>query len=72
MNTVKVMSIIGIIIFSICFLGIVAFMPEASTAYTQLDIDNADAAMGGGLLATMYGLAYSITCLVQSKKIKSD
>jgi hypothetical protein len=70
MQTVKVMSIIGIIIFSIGFLAIVGWSPTNTTSYTAADIDNSNAAIGFGILLSIYGIAYSITCLVQSSKTK--
>ena len=74
MNTIKVMSIIGIVIFSICFLATVGFLPEATidSGYSATDIENAEAVMGLGILVSMYGIAYSITCLVQSNKVKKE
>jgi len=72
MQTIKVMSIIGIVVFSMAFLGIAAWLPEDSSSYSMVDIENAEAGLGLGLLATMYGIAFAITCLVQSKKTKTD
>ena len=72
MQTVKVMSIIGIIIFSIGFLAIVGWSPTNTTSYTNADIDNSNAEIGFGILLSIYGIAYSITCLVQSSKTKSN
>ena len=62
------MSIIGIVLFSICLIAAIAFVPVATidTGYTATDIENAEAAMGAGFLAILYGLALSITALVQS------
>tara|TARA_Y100000389_G_C17351090_1_gene458498 strand:+ start:149 stop:370 length:222 start_codon:yes stop_codon:yes gene_type:complete len=70
MPTIKVMSVIGIVIFSIGFLSIIGLLPQNSTSYTDLDIENAEAALGLSILLAIYGIAYSITCLVQSNKHK--
>ena len=72
MSTVKVMSIIGIILFSIGFLAIVGWSPTNTTSYTTADIENSNAAIGFGFLLSIYGIAYSITCLVQSNKYKKQ
>ena len=72
MNIIKTMSIIGIVFFVLSLFIIAAFMPIAtiSDGYTQTDIQNAEAAIGWGLISTIWGIAYSITCLVQSRKNK--
>jgi uncharacterized membrane protein len=74
MNTVKVMSIISIVIFSLCLLAILAFIPLGTviTGYSAEDIYNAEATMGFGILSVLWGLPYAITCLVQSKKSIED
>tara|TARA_B100000768_G_scaffold40219_1_gene39142 strand:+ start:225 stop:425 length:201 start_codon:yes stop_codon:yes gene_type:complete len=66
------MSIIGIIFFSIGFVSIVGLSPLDSDNYTAADIENSEAALGLAMLLTIWGIAFSITSLVQSKKIKSD
>lgn len=72
MSIIKTMSIIGVVIFVLSLFIIVAFMPMAtpSDGYTQTDIENAEAAMGWGAISIIWGIAYSITCLVQSRKNK--
>lgn len=72
MSIIKTMSIIGIVFFVLSLFLIVAFMPMAtiSDGYTEIDILNAEAAIGWGLISTIWGIAYSITCLVQSRKNK--
>ena len=72
MTTVKVMSIIGIVLFSIGFLSIVGLLPQSEYNYTDLEIENMEAALGLGILIAIYGIAYSITCLVQSNKHKKQ
>ena len=74
MKSVKVMSIIGIVLFSICFLFIIGVIPEgASSTYTELDIENLEASAGIGLMAAIYGIAYAITALVvRNKNLKGD
>jgi hypothetical protein len=74
MKSVKIMSIIGIVLFSICFLFIIGATPEgASSTYTELDIENLEASAGIGLMAAIYGIAYAITALVVSNKnLKED
>ena len=72
MTTVKVMSIIGIVIFSIGFLSIVALLPQSESNYSNLEIENMEAALGLGIMIAIYGIAYSITCLVQSNKHKKQ
>ena len=72
MSIIKTMSIIGVVFFTLCLILIVTFLPSAtiSDGYTLTDIANAEAAMGWGLISTIWGIAYAITCLVQSKKNK--
>ena len=72
MNIIKTMSIIGIVVFILCLIAILAFLPLAtiSDGYTPTDISNAEAAMGWGLISTIWGIAYAITCLIQSRKNK--
>ena len=72
MITVKVMSIIGIVHFSFGFLSIVGLLPQSEYNYTDLEIENMEAALGLGILIAIYGIAYSITCLVQSNKHKKQ
>ena len=71
MKSTRVMSIIGIGLFSICLIAALAFIPEATidSGYTAADIENAEATMGAGALAIIYGLALSITALVQSNNV---
>jgi hypothetical protein len=70
MKIIKVMSIIGIAISSLSFIIIVGFAPDATVAdgYTQTDIGFAEAAMGWGIIACIWGIAFAVTCLVQSTK----
>jgi hypothetical protein len=72
MTTVKVMSIIGIVIFSIGFLSIVGLLPQSESNYSNLEIENMEAALGLGIMIAIYGIAYSITCLVQSNRYKKS
>ena len=72
MTTVKVMSIIGIVLFSIGFISIVVLLPQSQYNYTDLEIENMEAALGLGIMIAIYGIAYSITCLVQSNKHKKQ
>ena len=72
MTTVKVMSIIGIILFSIGFISIIGLTPANEYDLTVTEIDNMLAAMGLSIILIIYGLAYSITCLVQSNKHKKQ
>lgn len=58
MGTVKVMSIIGIVVFAVCFVGLLA----------SLDESNPEGAAGAAILSIPYGLAYSIVVLVQSAR----
>ena len=70
MSVIKTMSIIGIVMFVLSLLAIIAFMPTATITdgYTQTDIANVEAALGWGIISSIWGIAYSITCLVQSRK----
>ena len=70
MKIIKVMSIIGIVISSLSFILILTFAPDATVAdgYTITDIGFAEAAMGWGILACIWGVAFAVTCLVQSTK----
>ena len=72
MTTVKVMSIIGIILFSIGFISIIGLSPVNEYDLTNTEVDNMLAAMGLSIMLTIYGIAYSITCLVQSNKYKKQ
>jgi len=54
---VKVMSIIGIVFFSLSLVLVVAF--------AESDVE---AAAGWGMFAAIYGVGYSITTLVKVKK----
>ena len=58
MKTVKIMSIIGCVVFGLSFLCVLAFS-ESDT----------EAAMGWGVIASIYGIALSIVGIVQSNKI---
>ena len=60
MQTLKVMSIIGLIIFILSIICIIAWGGTR---------DN-DAALGWGLIGCIYGIAFSIVGIVQSNKIK--
>ena len=60
------MSIIGIVIFGISLVSIIAFMPVEPNDYS--DIEAVDSALGWGIISTIWGIAYAITCLVQSNK----
>tara|TARA_B100000212_G_C27160466_1_gene441449 strand:+ start:197 stop:427 length:231 start_codon:yes stop_codon:yes gene_type:complete len=66
MQTIKVMSIIGIVVFAISIICIIGFMPVEPNDY--YDIASVDAALGWGIISTLWGIAYAITCLVQSTK----
>ena len=66
------MSIIGIVLFSIGLISIVGLLPQSEYNYTDLEIENMAAALGLGILIAIYGIAYSITCLVQSNKHKKQ
>ena len=68
MKVVKVMSIIGIVIFSLSFLVILFLMPETSYGWTEIEIENAEVAIGWGLISSIWGIAFAITCLVQATK----
>ena len=72
MTTVKVLSIIGIILFSIGFISIIGLSPANEYDLTNTEVDNILAAMGLSIMLTIYGIAYSITCLVQSNKHKKQ
>ncbi len=69
MSVIKTMSIIGIVFSSFCLFCIVGFMPMEIVSAE--DIYNAEASMGWGVFAAIWGIAYSITCLVQSRKLIS-
>ena len=58
MKTVKIMSIIGCVVFALSVLCIIGFS-ESDT----------EAAMGWGIIASIYGIALSIVGIVQSNKI---
>ena len=60
MNTIRIMSIIGVIIFS---LSIICISVWADTP------DN-DAALGWGLIGSIYGIAFAIVGIVQTNKKK--
>tara|TARA_B100000035_G_scaffold240628_1_gene208969 strand:+ start:173 stop:385 length:213 start_codon:yes stop_codon:yes gene_type:complete len=66
MQTIKVMSIIGIVVFSLMLLVLLGFMPIDPSDY--YDTESVDAALGAGVISTFWGIAYAITCLVQSTK----
>lgn len=59
MKTVKVMSIIGIVIFSFSLLCLLGF---------SNNIEDYEAAIGWGMIAVIYGIAYAIASLVSSMK----
>lgn len=61
MKTIKIMSIIGCVIFGMSFVFIMAFMDS--------DIE---AAMGWGIIGCMYGIALSVVGIVQSNKITNS
>ena len=58
MKAINILSIIGIVLFSVSFLSIVSLDAEKDF----------EAAVGLGGLAILYGLGYSISALVLSKK----
>ena len=58
MKTVKIMSIIRCVVFGLSVLCVLAFS-ESDT----------EAAMGWGVIASIYGIALSIVGIVQSNKI---
>lgn len=58
MKTIKIMSIIGCIIFGMSFVFIMALMDSDKLA-----------AIGWGSIGSMYGIALSIVGIVQSNKI---
>lgn len=62
MKTIRVMSIIGIVWFSISLLCIITFYKDNSI----------DAAIGWDLMAVIYAIPYSIVGLVQSRKHKKN
>ena len=72
MTTVKVMSIIGIVLFALGFMATVGLSPADSNDLTDIEIENMMAGMGLSMMLTIYGIAYSITCLVQSNKNKKQ
>lgn len=57
MSTIKVMSIIGMVLFPLCFVF--------ASAFAESDVE---AAIGWGIIGAMYGLGYSITTFVKLKK----
>ena len=57
MKTLKILSIVGIILFAFFFIGMCGWT-----------YDTADTAIGYGALATLYGMALSIVCLVKANK----
>lgn len=59
MKTLKIMSLIGMVLFPVSFLLIGA----------SEDID-VEISLGWGALACMYGIAYSITTFIQARKHK--
>lgn len=58
MKAVKVLSIIGMVIFPLSFL--------LTSALVESD---AEAAAGWGIIAALYGLGYAITVFVKTKSI---
>lgn len=61
MKTIKIMSIIGCVIFGMSFVFIMAFMDS-----------DTEAAMGWGFIGCMYGIALSVVGIVQSNKITNS
>lgn len=59
MKTLKIMSIIGIVWFGLCFVCILVFINSDESA-----------AIGWGLYAVLYGIALAIVALVQVKRMK--
>ena len=57
MKLIKILSIIGIVVFSVSFMFMV-LMPDT-------DIE---AALGWGLIGGLYGIGYSIVALIKSSK----
>ncbi|WP_110654465.1 hypothetical protein [Salinicola halimionae] len=55
MKTVKVMSLIGIVFFSLCLLFLLVCMES-----------DVEAAAGWGMFATLYGIGFAITAFVQA------
>ncbi len=60
MNTIRVMSIIGIVIFALSIVCIAAWGGS---------IDN-DAALGWGYIGSLYGIALAIVGIVQTNNLK--
>lgn len=58
MKTLKVMSIIGLVWFSISLICLIAFN-------TPVDYESS---IGWGILAVLYGISFAIVALVQSRK----
>ena len=58
MQTIKVMSIIGCVVFALSLVGIFAWG----------DTPDNDAALGWGMIGCLYGVALSIVGIVQSSK----
>lgn len=61
MKTLKVMGIIGIIWFTLCFVAIVALLGSH-------DYGDHEAAAGMGVWAVLYGIPFAIVVVVKSKK----
>jgi hypothetical protein len=62
MKTLKIMSIIGIVYLSLCFVFIVILTSQNSDS----------GAAGWGILALLYAIPYSIVGLVQASKLSKD
>jgi hypothetical protein len=60
MNTIRIMSIIGVIIFSLSIICIGIWG----------DTPDNDAALGWGLIGSIYGIAFAIVGIVQTNKQK--
>ncbi len=62
MKVFKIMSIIGIALAGVSFICLIAFFNEVDY----------EAAIGWGMYAAMYLLAFSIVVLVKNKQINKD
>ncbi|MBN58548.1 hypothetical protein [Thalassolituus sp. UBA3500] len=61
MNVIKTMGLIGIILFTICFFCMSAFIES-----------DVEAAIGFSSIAIMYGIGFSITAFLKAKKAISE
>ena len=58
MKTINIMSIIGLVVFILTFICVIAWG----------DTPDNDAALGWGMIGSMYGVALSIVGIVQANK----